>query len=212
MKNKYYKDSKLKFYLFLFFTLALLAHAEETFSYIIPVSVEKAPIQTISKPTKSQETQTQQSEVAVVNTLATKDSDADGITDDKDQCQKTPKYFRVDSAGCPEQAVLPVHFDAGASTLLDVHIKNVKEFADFVKKHKEYQIIIYNYTDNQGETSANKILSQKRANAIKEALMRNGVSPTKLTAIGRGDENPRADNTNLEGRKENNRTEVEIIL
>jgi outer membrane protein OmpA-like peptidoglycan-associated protein len=202
----------LKSYLLLFFTLTLLAHAEETFSYIVPVSVEKAPAQTISESIKPQETKTQPSEVVLVNTLTTKDSDADGITDDKDLCQKTPKFFRVDSAGCPEQALLPVHFDADASALLDTHIKNVKEFAEFVKKNKEYQIIIYNYTNDQGEPTANRTLSQKRANAIKEALIRNGVSSTKLTAIGRGDENPQADNTTPEGQKQNNRTEVEIIL
>ncbi|MDD2789783.1 MAG: OmpA family protein [Sulfurimonas sp.] len=202
----------MNYYLFLFFGFVSLAHAQDTYPYIIPVSVEKASEQHNSQALKTQEEQTQPSEVAVIAPLQTKDSDADGISDDIDQCAETPKYFRVDGAGCPQQAVLPVHFASDSVALTTAHIQGVKEFAEFVKQHKEYQIIIYNYTNDQGDAVVNRTLSQKRANAIKEALMRNGVSSTKLTAIGRGDENPHADNATPEGREENNRTEVEIIL
>ena len=81
----------------------------------------------------------------------------------------------------------------------------------FLEKNRGYQVIIYGYTDALGDTEANKELSQERANAVKEALTRYGISLTRLTSIGKGEENPIADNTSSEGRAKNRRIKVELI-
>ncbi len=80
-----------------------------------------------------------------------------------------------------------------------------------MKKNTNYQVIIYGYTDSVGDENDNKTLSQKRANTVKKGLMTLGVSATKLTAIGRGEESPIADNTDAEGREKNRRIEIELI-
>ena len=80
-----------------------------------------------------------------------------------------------------------------------------------LKKNKSYQVIIYGYTDSIGDKIKNKLLSQRRANAIKEGLMSHGISATKLTAIGKGEANPIADNMYAKGREKNRRIEIELI-
>lgn len=139
------------------------------------------------------------------------DSDGDGVVDSKDKCPNTTKDFMVDGYGCPQTATLKVTFESGAYKLTDTIIKEVEEFALFLKNNKGYQVVIVGYTDNKGNAKQNKALSQKRADSVKKALLRYGIKETRLTAVGRGIENPVADNATAEGRAANRRIEVELI-
>lgn len=139
------------------------------------------------------------------------DSDEDGIADSKDTCPNTSKEFMVDGYGCPQTATLKVNFASGKYKINDQLVNEVQEFALFLKENKGYQVVLFGYTDNLGSEKANKTLSQNRANSVKEALTRYGISETRLTAIGKGVENPIADNATTEGRAKNRRIEVELI-
>lgn len=66
------------------------------------------------------------------------------------------------------------------------------------------------YTDSAGDATANLVLSQQRAEAVRFALQVAGVAPGRLTAVGRGEANPVADNGSAAGRARNRR--VEIVL
>ncbi len=139
------------------------------------------------------------------------DSDNDGIVDSKDECPNTSTEFVVDGYGCPQTATLNINFNYKKYNISDELIDGLKEFALFLKENNGYQVVIYGYTDSVGTKKSNKILSQKRANAIKESLMRYGISITRLTAIGMGEENPIADNESEDGKASNRRIEVELI-
>ncbi|MBU1657465.1 OmpA family protein [bacterium] len=139
------------------------------------------------------------------------DSDNDGIVDSKDKCPATSKDFMVDGYGCPQAATLKVNFAPGKYALTDEIMDELKEFAMFLKENDGYQIILFGYTDNSGDPAKNKILSQNRADSIKEALTRYGINTTRLTAIGKGALNPIASNDDEEGRAKNRRIEVELI-
>ena len=139
------------------------------------------------------------------------DSDDDGIVDSKDQCPNTSKNFVVDGYGCPQTATLKVNFAPGKSDVNQNLINDLQNFALFLKENKGYDLIIYGYTDSLGKATSNQILSQKRANAVKEALTRYGISITKMTAIGKGEADPIADNKTKDGRAQNRRIEVELI-
>jgi len=139
------------------------------------------------------------------------DSDDDGITDSKDKCPNTSKDFVVDGYGCPQTATLTVTFPPNKYTVSNTLIEQLKVFAKFLQDNKTYDVLIYGYTDNIGDEKTNKILSQKRAEAVKEALRRYGIKETRLTAIGKGEADPIADNSTPEGRAKNRRIEVELI-
>lgn len=139
------------------------------------------------------------------------DTDGDGVIDDVDECENTSGDFVVDNVGCPQTAVLKVNFKSGNDTMLEDSIQNIEIFAEFLNDNVGYQAIIYGYTDSLNNTGNNKKLSQKRANAVMEALLEYGVKLTRLTAIGMGSKNPIADNETAEGRAKNRRIEVELL-
>jgi len=66
------------------------------------------------------------------------------------------------------------------------------------------------YTDNVGGDAYNLQLSSKRANAVREYLISQGVPAATLTAIGLGKSNPVASNNTAEGRRQNRRVEMLI--
>ncbi len=72
-------------------------------------------------------------------------------------------------------------------------------------------IEISGHTDNTGTTEINMKLSQDRADAVRNYLIRKGISAERVTAKGYGDTEPVADNSTDEGKAKNRRTEVRII-
>lgn len=140
-----------------------------------------------------------------------KDSDMDGIVDSLDKCPSTSRDFTVDGYGCPKTATLNINFPPNSADVSDQLIDDLKSFAQFLEQNSGYDAIIFGYTDSQGDDAFNKELSQKRANAVKEALTRYGIKITRLTAIGKGEADPIADNATPEGRAKNRRIEVELI-
>jgi outer membrane protein OmpA-like peptidoglycan-associated protein len=63
------------------------------------------------------------------------------------------------------------------------------------------------YTDNRGDSKANKLLSEQRAQAVVKWLVASGVEAARLSAVGYGDENPVDTNSTESGRKTNRRVE-----
>ena len=72
-------------------------------------------------------------------------------------------------------------------------------------------IEIGGHTDNTGKHAINMKLSQARANTVRNYLIKKGISPDRVKAKGYGDTQPVAPNDTEEGRKQNRRTEVNII-
>ena len=71
-------------------------------------------------------------------------------------------------------------------------------------------ISIEGHTDNTGSASHNKELSQRRANAVADVLMSNGVPPARLRTTGRGEDEPVASNLSATSRAQNRRVEIVI--
>ena len=71
-------------------------------------------------------------------------------------------------------------------------------------------ISIEGHTDNTGTANYNKILSQRRANAVADILVNNGVPPARLYAVGRGQNEPVVSNLSATGRAQNRRVEIVI--
>lgn len=210
----------------IFFLLVIsifLLYAQDQFQYIQPISVEVQPkVKRVKKPKIVVEVvKTQKpAEKIVLDKNITKtmavveeklDADEDGVEDAFDKCPNTAKGFSVDALGCPQTATLHVTFQPDKYSITSSMDSEINKFVRFLKENKNYQVVIYGYTDSIGEKKANKILSQKRADAVKNELIKRGISATKLTAIGRGEENPIASNMYKIGREKNRRIEIELI-
>ena len=80
-----------------------------------------------------------------------------------------------------------------------------------LKNSKLMQVEISGHTDNQGAQDYNRTLSQRRANAVRNYLIKSGADPNRITAIGYGDSKPVDSNITKEGRRMNRRTEFKIL-
>jgi outer membrane protein OmpA-like peptidoglycan-associated protein/uncharacterized protein YidB (DUF937 family) len=83
--------------------------------------------------------------------------------------------------------------------------------ADLKQLKAGHVLEIAGYTDNTGDAALNLALSQRRAEAVREALIKYGVDPDMLVAKGYGEADPVASNDTAEGRLKNRRIEYHVI-
>lgn len=103
-----------------------------------------------------------------------------------------------------------VLFRTGQSTLEPGGMRNVQKLADFLKQYPQYKTLIEGYTDSVGSEAMNQSLSERRANAVRAALMDMGIGAERIKTHGYGEAYPVANNNTASGRQLNRR--VEVIL
>jgi outer membrane protein OmpA-like peptidoglycan-associated protein len=86
----------------------------------------------------------------------------------------------------------------------------LRKLADFLQKHPERNVLIEGYTDNIGSAGYNATLSQRRAEAVANALVGLGIAPQRLKSVGYGKDFPVAENNTDTNRALNRRVEVYI--
>jgi len=89
-------------------------------------------------------------------------------------------------------------------------LRNVNKLADFLKQYPEYKVLVEGYTDSRGSNDFNQELSDRRAYAVRTALVDTGISSDRVRTRGYGEEYPVASNNTAANRQLNRR--VEIIL
>lgn len=144
------------------------------------------------------------------------DADNDGILDQDDKCPQTPAGVVVNTIGCAEKEKasvrLNIEFASGRADILPKHAAEIRQLADFMQKFQETTVEIAGHTDSRGSEKTNTALSQKRADAVKDALVEAGVDANRLTAKGYGPAQPIADNKTQAGRDQNRRVTAEISV
>jgi len=139
------------------------------------------------------------------------DRDRDGVEDRFDQCPATPCDFSVDSYGCPIKMTLRINFAVNSSVIDDSYIPRIDNFAKFLLQNRGSRVVIQGHTDSSGDSVHNIVLSEKRARAVANRLIELGVSPSRITAIGKGESMPIASNSTKEGKRLNRRIEAILI-
>lgn len=142
------------------------------------------------------------------------DSDEDGVMDYEDNCPDTKRGVLVNAEGCPAEKVsvtLSITFPTGKTVIDSSFDPQLKKVADFLKRFPETTMVIEGHSDNVGRPAANRALSQKRAEAVREQLIQKFEAPAnRLTAKGFGPDQPVADNNTAEGRAANRRVVATI--
>ncbi len=85
------------------------------------------------------------------------------------------------------------------------------KLVDFLNEHPTTSLEIIGYTDDIGEVENNRILSEKRAMAVKEYMLSKGIAMERITARGLGELHPKATNQTEEGRALNRRVEIRLM-
>ncbi len=103
-----------------------------------------------------------------------------------------------------------VLFDTGRSNLKSGSLEKIYPLAEYLKEHVDTTVKIEGHTDSQGSAAYNSELSQRRADAVRDFLVSNGIAPERITAQGMGEDYPVATNSTAAGRQQNRRVEVTI--
>ncbi len=101
-----------------------------------------------------------------------------------------------------------VLFEFDRAELKNEARENVEPLVSYLKDNPAQRVVIEGYTDNVGTRDYNLDLSQRRAETVRNFLIQNGISPTRVTARGMGEANPIASNDTESGRQLNRRVEV----
>jgi OOP family OmpA-OmpF porin len=116
--------------------------------------------------------------------------------------------------GCPRHDSITlkgVGFEYDSATLTAESRPVLDEVAADLKKYPRLKVELQGHTDSRGSDQYNLKLSQRRAEAVREYLIRQGVSPDQLTARGYGETQPKASNDTDEGRAENRRVDMKVL-
>jgi len=102
-------------------------------------------------------------------------------------------------------------FDFDSFSLRPEGVQSLREVAGVLTSYRETTIVVKGYTDSTGKETYNQELSERRANAVRNFLIGEGVDAARITAVGFGEQFPVASNDTEEGRQQNRRVEMEII-
>ncbi len=103
-----------------------------------------------------------------------------------------------------------VLFDLNKAELKSAALNNVRQLAEFLRENPTRKVLIEGFTDSTGSAAYNVQLSERRAQAVKRALVKEGADFSSISTIGFGKEYPVADNATPASRSMNRRVEVTI--
>ena len=159
------------------------------------------------------------------------DKDKDGVLDKDDAC---PEIFgEAAYKGCPkpadpvaqevpmkaaekkiiEKAFASLEFATAKDVIKPKSFPGLNSLADLMKQHEaDWGLKLIGHTDDEGDDNKNMILSEKRAKAVKNYLVKKGVKDDKIITEWFGETMPIDDNKTPKGRQRNRRVEMKIML
>lgn len=117
--------------------------------------------------------------------------------------QPEPEYQNV-------RVELDVKFDFDRDTIRPEFRQDIQSLAEFMKTYPSVTTTVEGHTDSVGSDAYNQNLSERRAKAVREALIGEGVDSSRVNAVGHGEARPIADNATDAGRAMNRRVEAEV--
>lgn len=112
-----------------------------------------------------------------------------------------PKVYKLEN----------VYFESARSQLKPASFPSLDNLAELMVNKTSLVIEVGGHTDDVGDEAYNQELSQQRAQAVKNYLVKKGVDAERVKAVGYGESKPVVPNDTPEGRQQNRRTEVKIL-
>jgi outer membrane protein OmpA-like peptidoglycan-associated protein len=103
-----------------------------------------------------------------------------------------------------------VLFDTGQADLKAGAQRPIEQIAAFLSENPERSVQVEGFTDSQGGNDYNQQLSQRRADAVAQAIIQRGIDAQRVRALGYGEEYPKASNTSAGSRQLNRRVEIVV--
>ncbi|GMV15640.1 MAG: OmpA family protein [Polyangiaceae bacterium] len=151
------------------------------------------------------------------------DPDKDGVIGPNDKCPteaETANGYQ-DADGCPDEipaevkkftgVIQGIEFDTGKATIRPKSKPVLDEALKVLRDNPDVRIEVSGHTDDVGDAKKNVELSQKRADAVKEYFVSQGVDAARITTRGAGPDQPIADNKTAEGKQKNRRIEFKLL-
>lgn len=101
-------------------------------------------------------------------------------------------------------------FDVDKTEIKPAARESIAKAAEVLVKYPDTYITVEGHTDSTGTTEYNQKLSERRADAVRGMLLRDGVPASRIGIKGYGESDPVADNSTPEGRQSNRRVQLEI--
>lgn len=145
----------------------------------------------------------------------TRDTDKDGVPDERDACPDTLPGAVVDARGCvPEAAVIEltgVHFEHDSSRLTQNSKSILAMAAASLRGQSAMRVEVAGHTDDRGRETYNLELSRRRAQAVVDFLTDAGIAAERLQARGYGESQSVDSNDTDSGRERNRRVEFRVL-
>ncbi len=149
------------------------------------------------------------------------DTDGDKVADSKDNCPN--EVGTIANKGCPEKVIVVaevektlnmsakmIQFETGSDVISQASYNELEKLFLVINDYPSAKFMIEGHTDNAGDPTKNKVLSQKRADAVKKYLTDKSIDASRLTSTGFGDARPIASNSKPKGKAINRRVEVHL--
>ncbi|MCX2792753.1 OmpA family protein [Vibrio sp. Sgm 5] len=121
------------------------------------------------------------------------DDDNDGVINARDLCPGTPVTSEIDNDGCgeyikaSEKMQVRVLFTNDSDEINPVFRRQIRDLSEFLKEYPSTSIELQGYASKVGGSSHNLDLSKRRANNVREALLRYGIDTNRVRIVGFGD-------------------------
>lgn len=104
-----------------------------------------------------------------------------------------------------------IYFEINEAYLLKESLNILDRMIESMNQNPQIRLEVRGHTDSTGTKEHNQKLSERRADAVIEYMIKNGISPERLKAVGFGETKPVDDNKTAEGRRKNRRTEFYVL-
>ena len=150
------------------------------------------------------------------------DKDKDGVLDNVDKCPDVAGVAA--NNGCPEvkpviteeataklnEFARAIYFNSGRTTFRPGVTGKLDLIVGIMSEYSKANFNIEGHTDSQGSNTLNQKLSDRRARAVLDYLVKKGIPSSRLSSVGYGEDYPIASNATRDGRAQNRRVEIKL--